>query len=85
MKQFDYTIRAPQGIHSRPAGMLSREALNYASNCTITKDGKTSKLVQLLLMLSLGIRQGDTVTIAAEGADEDTAIAGLKTFFEANL
>ena len=26
-----------------------------------------------------------TVTVTAEGADEDAAIAGLKEFFEANL
>ena len=85
MKQFEYTIQDPLGIHARPAGMLAKEAKKYASVCTITKNGKTSKLNQLMMLMSLGIKQGETVTIAAEGADEDTAIAELKAFFEANL
>ena len=85
MKQFDYTIRDPLGIHARPAGMLTKEAKQYASVCTITKDEKTSKLTQLMYLMSLGIKQDDTVTVTAEGADEDAAIAGLKAFFEANL
>ena len=36
-------------------------------------------------LMSLAVKQGDTVTVTAEGADEDEAIAALKAFFEANL
>ena len=35
-----------------------------------------------MMLMSLGVKQGDTVTVSAEGADEDTAIAELKAFFE---
>ena len=31
------------------------------------------------------VKQGDEVVVTAEGADEDAAIAALKTFFENNL
>ena len=83
MKSFEYTIKDELGIHARPAGMLVKEAKNFASECTITKDGKTKKLTQMLM--SLGVKQGDTVTVAANGEDEDAAIETLKAFFEANL
>ena len=73
------------GIHARPAGMLVKEAKKFASECTITKDGKTKKLTQLMMLMSLGVKQGDTVTVAANGEDEDAAIETLKAFFEANL
>ena len=36
-------------------------------------------------LMSLGVKQGDVVTVAADGANEDAAIAALKAFFEANL
>ena len=85
MKTFEYTIKDELGIHARPAGLLVKEAKNYESECTITKDGKTKKLTQLMMLMSLGVKQGETVTVTAEGADEDAAIAGLKEFFEANL
>ena len=85
MKTFEYTIKDELGIHARPAGLLVKEAKKYESECTITKDGKTKKLTQLMMLMSLGVKQGETVTVTAEGADEDTAIEGLKAFFEAKL
>ena len=85
MKTFEYTIKDELGIHARPAGLLAKEAKKYESECTITKDGKTKKLTQLMMLMSLGVKQGETVTVTAEGADEDAAIADLKEFFEANL
>ena len=85
MKTCEYTIKDELGIHARPAGLLVKEAKKYESECTITKDGKTKKLTQLMMLMSLGVKQGETVTVTAEGADEDAAIAGLKEFFEANL
>ena len=85
MKTFEYTIKDELGVHARPAGLLVKEAKKYESECTITKDGKTKKLTQLMMLMSLGVKQGETVTVTAEGADEDTAIEGLKAFFEANL
>ena len=85
MKTFDYTIKDELGIHARPAGLLVKEAKKFASDCTITKDGKTKKLTQLMMLMSLGVKNGDTVTISAEGKDEDAAIEALKDFFEKNL
>ena len=85
MKQFEYTVKDPLGIHARPAGMLVKEAKAFASACTITKNGATVKASQLMKLMSLGVKQGDVVTVTADGADEDAAIAALKAFFEANL
>lgn len=85
MKQFDYTITDPLGIHARPAGLLAKEAKKFASACTITKNGQTKKLTQLMMIMSLGVKQGETITIAAEGEDEDATIEALKAFFEGNL
>ena len=87
MKTFEYTIKDELGIHARPAGLLVKEAKKFESECTITKDGKTKKLTQLMMLMSLGVKQGDTVTetVTAEGADEEAAAAALKEFFENNL
>lgn len=85
MRQFDYTITDPLGIHARPAGLLAKEAKKFQSQCTITKGGQTKKLTQLMMLMNMGIKQGDTVTIQAQGPDADAAIEALKAFFEANL
>ncbi len=85
MKQFEYTIQDPLGIHARPAGLLSKEAKRFSSVCTLTRAGQTRKLTQLMLLMSMGIKQGDTVTVCAEGSDEEEAIKALKAFFETHL
>ncbi len=86
MKQFEYTVKDPLGIHARPAGMLVKEAKAFADTAvTITKNGTSVKATQLMKLMSLGVKNGDVVTVAADGANEDAAIAALKAFFEANL
>lgn len=84
MKTFDYTIKDELGIHARPAGLLVKEAKNSLPNVPLQKMGR-QKLTQLMMLMSLGVKNGDTVTISAEGDDEDTAIEALKDFFEKNL
>jgi phosphocarrier protein len=81
MKQFEYTITDPLGIHARPAGLLAKEAKKFSSVCTLTKGDTTKKLTQLMMLMSMGVQQGDTVTVTAEGEDEDAAIAALQSFF----
>ena len=41
MKEFNYTITDPEGIHMRPAGELVKAAKQFESRITISKDGKT--------------------------------------------
>ena len=36
-------------------------------------------------LMSLGVKKGDEVTIAADGPAADAAVAALKKFFEENL
>ena len=86
MKSFNYVITDPLGIHARPAGMLAKEAKNVGDAVvTITKNGKTVKASQLMMLMSLGVKQGEEVTVAAEGADEDAAIAKMEEFFKENF
>ena len=86
MKQFEYTINDPLGIHARPAGMLVKEAKAFADTVvTITKNGPTVKATQLMKLMSLGVKQGDVVTVIADGANEDAAIIAMSNFFQNNL
>ena len=86
MKQFNYTIKDPLGIHARPAGLLAKLAKSYAdTTITVTKDGNTVKASQLMKLMGMGIKQGNEITIAAEGPAEDEAIASVQKFFEENF
>ena len=66
MKQFDYTIKDPIGIHARPAGLLVKEAKTFAGTVvTITKNGTTVTATQLMKLMGLGVKHGDVVTVQA--------------------
>lgn len=85
MKAFEYVIKDELGIHARPAGLLVKEAKKYESKITIKKGEKSAEATRLMALMGMNVKKGDTVEIAAEGGDEDAAIAGMKEFFEANL
>ena len=86
MKQFNYTINDPLGIHARPAGTLSKLVKTFAgTTVTVEKDGKAAKASQLMKLMSLAIKQGDTVTVSVDGGDEAAACAALEEFFAKNL
>lgn len=85
MKSFNYTITDPVGIHARPAGLLVKEAKLYDSTITITKDGKSADAKKLMALMSLGVKQGDTVEVSVEGGDEGTVAAKMEGFFKNNL
>ena len=85
MKSFNYTITDAVGIHARPAGMLVKEAKNYESTITIVKGDRRADVRKLMVLMSLGVKCGEEVTVEVEGADEDAAVAGMQKFFEENL
>ena len=86
MKTFDYTITDPVGIHARPAGLLVKEIKKYADTAVIvTKGDKSVNALKLMALMGMGIKQGDTVTVGIEGANEDEVAAAIEAFFKANF
>ena len=86
MKEFKCVIQDELGIHARPAGMLAKEAKALGDTVvSVTKGDKTVKASQLMKLMGLGVKKGDTVTISVEGGDEDAALVAMKTFFKDNF
>ncbi|MGN0149116.1 MAG: HPr family phosphocarrier protein [Clostridia bacterium] len=85
MKEFNYTITDPQGIHARPAGILVKEAAKYQSKITIEKDGKSGDAKRIFAVMGLGIKCGQTITVKVDGSDEAEASAAVEAFLKENL
>ncbi|RTL11435.1 MAG: HPr family phosphocarrier protein [Neisseriaceae bacterium] len=75
------TIVNPTGIHARPAALLVNQAKKFTSEITLSKDDKTVSMKSVINILGLGLECNDSVTIAANGADEQEAIQSLKELF----
>ena len=73
----DVTITNNIGLHARPATFFIQKANSYKSLVWIEKEDRKINAKSLLGVLSLGIAQGMTVTISADGQDELEAVNGL--------
>ena len=65
MKSIDITIQDKEGLHARPAGILSKAAKGFESKVTMTKNGKVADMKKIFAVMGLAVKCGETVTIAA--------------------
>lgn len=85
MREFNYVIRDPMGIHARPAGELVKAAAGFPCNVTIEKDERAVDAKRIMGVMSLGVKCGMEITLKTEGEQEDAAIDALSKFLEENL
>lgn len=85
MKEFKHVITDPLGLHARPAGLLVKAAAAYASTVTITAPTGKADAKRIMAVMRLAAKQGMELTVTCEGADEETAAAGLQAFLKENL
>ena len=81
MQQFTYTITDPIGLHARPAGLLVRAARALDSTVTIRRGDRSVSAVELMNLMSMGVRQGEQVTVTIEGGVEGPAGGQWNSFF----
>ena len=73
----EITLVNSVGLHARPATFFIQKANSYRCSVWIENNSRRSNAKSLLGVLSLGVRQGDSVTLIADGIDENEAIEGL--------
>lgn len=78
MEKKDFHVVADTGIHARPATLLVQTASKFSSDINLEYKGKSVNLKSIMGVMSLGVGQGADVTISAEGADEEEAIAAIE-------
>lgn len=85
MKEFEFTITDPQGIHARPAGLLVKEAKKYTSSINIFKGARKGDLKKIFAVMALGAKQGEAIKVQVEGEDEAAAAEAIEAFFKDNF
>ena len=71
------TINNHVGLHARPATFFIQKANSYKCSIWVEKDDRRVNAKSLLGVLSLGVVQGMSVTLIADGTDEQAALDGL--------
>ena len=65
------------GLHARPATFFIQKANEFKCSIWVEKDERRVNAKSLLGVLSLGIVKGTSITIIADGPDENEAVAAL--------
>jgi phosphocarrier protein len=79
------TVNNEVGLHARPATFFIQKANEFKSGIWVEKDNRRVYAKSLLGVLSLGITMGTEITLIADGADEQEAVAALAKLVENNF
>ncbi|MCY7492920.1 HPr family phosphocarrier protein [Bacillus safensis] len=74
------TIQLKTGLQARPAALFVQEANRFGADIFLEKDGKKVNAKSIMGLMSLAISSGVTVTLIADGTDEQEAIEALTDF-----
>lgn len=73
-------IMMASSLEARPAAMFVQTASKFTSNIKLRIDSKSVNAKSIMGVISLGLSDGQDITIVADGTDESEAVNELKTF-----
>ena len=73
MKEIIYVVNNSLGIHARPAALLAQCCINFKSAVMVAKDDLKADGDNVLQILALGAKKGDTLKVTIDGEDEEAA------------
>jgi phosphocarrier protein len=84
MQKNTFTIMDKEGMHARPASMLTKAVIKYQGRAEIFFKGKKASLKSIIGIMGLGIKQGETFDVEVEGEGEVLLLAELVTIMKDN-
>ena len=85
MFEKEVTVNHKVGLHARAAAYFVQKAGEFKASILIQRGEKTANGKSLLGILALGIAEGHTIKIIADGKDEKIAVNSLVNLIESNF
>jgi phosphocarrier protein len=82
LKTIDVEIKNKAGLHARPSSLFVQIAGEYDSEIMVICDDEEINGKSIMGLMLLAAEQGRTLTITADGDDEDEALEALKKLVE---
>ena len=75
----EFTIQNRTGLHARPASDFVALAATFKSKIELSRAGEADRYhgKSIIMLLTLGLMQGERATLSAEGEDEREAVDAL--------
>ena len=82
MNSATYTITNMMGIHARPAADIAKLVGKHKSDVTIATATKKANGKSVLMLTTLGAKNGTEVTLTVSGEDEEEVFTQLDDMFK---
>ena len=79
------TIKNEEGLHMRPAGLVTREMTKFHSTVYFIYGDKKINAKSVMNLIAGGIKCGSEITIECDGSDEKEALDRAVTMIENEL
>ena len=73
-------IKLENGLEARPVALLVQTASQFDSSIYIESDNRKVNAKSIMGMMTLVLKAGETVTVTAEGSDEEEAAAAIENY-----
>ena len=74
------TINLENGLEARPIALIVQKASQHESSVYIESGDKKVNAKSIMGMMSLGLNSGETLTVVADGVDEEDAVVDIEKF-----
>ena len=73
-------VELSSGLEARPIAMLVQVASQYESKIMVHSGDKQINAKSIMGMMSLGLAEGENLTVTAEGIDETEAVDHIERY-----
>jgi phosphotransferase system HPr (HPr) family protein len=80
MKEKKITVKIASGLEARPVALFVQVASRFSSSIYVEIQDKKVNAKSIMGMMSLGVLEGEDITIIADGVDEDEAIDKIEEY-----
>lgn len=82
MRKSKVVVSWSEGLHARPSAQIAKVARKFVSTIKLECDGQIANARSFMSILLLCATVGSTLSIQAEGEDEERAIQAIQQVFD---
>ncbi len=81
----EVVVRCESGLHNTQASMFVQKALEFSSSIMLESGSRRMNAKSLMGIMHLCIVSGSTVTLIADGSDEQAAVEALEALLQRDI
>jgi len=81
----DFKISNKLGLHARPSAQLTQAASRFQSEVYLAREGRRVNAKSIMGVMMLAAGPGTTVSVEAEGPDEENAVSAIGALIESRF